>query len=69
MQKNSTFREVSRLISKFQNNISLRHLVNTQHLGLVENYLSALYQFSVAVLRSRIGSKKFILKEFVLTLN
>lgn len=29
LQKNSTFREVARLVSKFQNNISLRHLINT----------------------------------------
>lgn len=54
----STYRECCRLISKFQNNISLRNLINCGVPVITQAYVKALFEFSVISLKCQMPNKK-----------
>ena len=65
----STYRECCRLLSKFQNNIALRSLINSNINGLPEAYVKALFEFSVISFKCALPNKKSIVAEFMSQLN
>jgi len=66
---NKIFREVLKLITKFQFNFGLRSVVSTEVENLADTYIQGMYNFSMYAYRSTLQNKQSIMTELMAQTN
>ena len=63
------FRELLRLINKFQFNFGVRSIINCEQESLTENYLQGIYNITVQSYRCNLPTKETIICELMANMN